>query len=84
MANPNDAPIAATTKTVETRAEKAKRASSRDVISSLQKKVTRLENNKNESRERLDVVENRLDALESRGDGRKDDFHDLEDRVDTV
>ncbi|GMI64659.1 hypothetical protein HRI_000135200 [Hibiscus trionum] len=84
MTNPSDAPIDATTKTVETRAGKAKRASSRDAISSLRDKVTRLENNTNESRERLDVVENRLDTLESRGDGRKDDSQELEDRIETV
>ncbi|GMJ04325.1 hypothetical protein HRI_004101700 [Hibiscus trionum] len=84
MTNPSDASIDATMKTVETHAGKAKRASSRDAISSLQDKVTRLENNTNEFRERLDVVENRLDALESRGDGRKDDSHELEDRIETV
>ncbi|GMI95613.1 hypothetical protein HRI_003230600 [Hibiscus trionum] len=84
MTNPSDAPIDATTKTMETHGGKAKRASLRDAISTLQDKVTHLENNTNESRERLDVVETRLDALESRGDGRKDDSQDLEDRLETV
>ncbi|GMI83616.1 hypothetical protein HRI_002030900 [Hibiscus trionum] len=84
MTNPSDAPVDGTSKPMETRGGKAKRVSSRDVISTLQDKVTRLEDNTNESRDRLDVVENRLDTLESRGDGCKDDSQDLEDRLETV
>ncbi|GMI76950.1 hypothetical protein HRI_001364300 [Hibiscus trionum] len=84
MTNPSDA-TAATTKTVETRADKAKRASSRDVISSLQDKVTYLENNMKESTDRLDVVDDRLEELKSQEDHLKDDFQKLVDEsVETL
>ena len=49
----------------ETRAAKAKRASSRDRLSSLEDKVERLEGNMGDSVERLDAVEGRVDELET-------------------
>lgn len=75
MTNPSEV----ATKTVETRSDKAKRAGSRDAISSLQDKVTRLENSTRESTERLDVVDDRLNELENKGDGLKEEFQSLID-----
>ncbi|KAK9045814.1 hypothetical protein V6N11_051719 [Hibiscus sabdariffa] len=59
----------------ETRATKAKRASSRDQMSTLEDKVERLEGGARDAIERLDVVDGRLDELESKGDELKDDVN---------
>ncbi|KAK8492341.1 hypothetical protein V6N11_066152 [Hibiscus sabdariffa] len=47
---------------------KAKRASSRDRLSTLEDKVERLEDGVRDAGERLDVVDGRLIELESKGD----------------
>ncbi|KAL4279164.1 hypothetical protein GQ457_03G018260 [Hibiscus cannabinus] len=61
----------------ETRQAKAKRASSKDRLITLEGKVTRLENSTKESRERLDVVEFRLKELDAREDKLKEEFQGL-------
>ncbi|KAK8578871.1 hypothetical protein V6N12_069215 [Hibiscus sabdariffa] len=59
----------------ETRAMKAKRANSRDRMSTLEDKVERLEENTRDDVERLDVVDCHLEELETMGDELKDDFN---------
>ncbi|KAK9016578.1 hypothetical protein V6N11_079073 [Hibiscus sabdariffa] len=59
----------------ETRATKAKRASSRDRMSTLEDKVERLEDGARDAVEKLDVVDGRLDELETKGDELKDDVN---------
>ncbi|KAL4347410.1 hypothetical protein GQ457_17G005780 [Hibiscus cannabinus] len=59
----------------ETRAAKAKRATSRDRLSTLEDKVERLEDGVRDAGERLDVVDGRLSELETKGDEFKDDVN---------
>ncbi|KAK8530687.1 hypothetical protein V6N12_013192 [Hibiscus sabdariffa] len=59
----------------ETRATKAKRASSRDRMSTLEDKVECLEDGARDAVEKLDVVDGRLDELETKGDELKDDVN---------
>ncbi|GMI69981.1 hypothetical protein HRI_000667400 [Hibiscus trionum] len=80
MTNPSDV-TAVPANTVETRSDKAKRASSRDAISSLQDIVTQLETSSKESTKRADHVDDRLKELENRGDHRKEDFQKLFDEA---
>ncbi|KAL4271717.1 hypothetical protein GQ457_13G018250 [Hibiscus cannabinus] len=61
----------------ETRQTKAKRASSKDRLTTLEDKVSRLESSTKESRERLDVVEFRLEELDAREDKLKDEVQGL-------
>ncbi|KAK8512380.1 hypothetical protein V6N12_037380 [Hibiscus sabdariffa] len=75
MANTGDENVEVVETQRETRATKAKRASSRDRLSMLEDKVERLEDGLRDAGERLDVVDGRLSELESKGDEFKDDVN---------
>ncbi|KAK8513234.1 hypothetical protein V6N12_037725 [Hibiscus sabdariffa] len=59
----------------ETRTTKAKRASSRDRMSMLEDKFERLEDGTGDAVEKLNVVDGRLDELETKGDKLKDNIN---------
>ncbi|KAK8516037.1 hypothetical protein V6N12_066872 [Hibiscus sabdariffa] len=75
MAHTDDENVEVVETQRETRAMKAKRASSRDRLSTLEDKVERLEDGVRDASERLDVVDGRLIELESKGDEFKDDVN---------
>ncbi|KAK8501570.1 hypothetical protein V6N11_057242 [Hibiscus sabdariffa] len=75
MAHTGDVNVEVTESQRETRTTKAKRASSRDRMSTLEDKVEHLEDGAKDAVERLDVVDGRLDELESKGDELKEDIN---------
>ncbi|GMI85787.1 hypothetical protein HRI_002248000 [Hibiscus trionum] len=68
---------AAVQKGAETQAAEGKRASSRDILTSLEGKVTRLEESVKDSGERLDMVDSRFEDQDNKRDHLKGEMEEL-------